>query len=285
MHDVNVNLEVRPARAEDKEPIVAFCQNTFSWGDYIGYVWDRWLDDPHGRLFVGAVNGKPVGVLHVVLIDEVAWMEGMRVDPEFRRLGIGKAVDAVARAWARESGAKMVQLATAMHNTTAQKTLDAEGYSRVAAFKEWTANAQVAAVPEPRMATEEDIPAILGWWNASPLRQAGHLLLPDQHWHWTALTAERLKEPIRDGQVRVLSNGFSLISTWDGDDEKEMNVHAIVGDAETTWTLALAARAEAARRDYPRLVARLADDPALDSIMEQAGYARDDGMLIYEQSL
>ncbi len=282
---MNANIEVRPARADDKEPVVAFCQHTFSWGDYIEEVWERWLGDPAGRLFVGVADGQPVSVLHVALINGVGWMEGMRVHPEFRRLGVGKAVDAVARAWARESGARAVQLATSINNIPAQKTLDVEGYVRVAAFKEWASPAQAAAIPIPRMGTVADIPAILEWWRQSPLRTAGHLLLPDPHWHWTELTEARLREHIRDGQVRVAGNGFSLISTWDGDEDMGMRVHALVGDPETIRRLALAARTEAARRGYPQVEGIRADEAALGVIMQNAGYTTDGAMLVYEQSL
>lgn len=285
MLDVNHSIEVRPARAEDKDPILAFTQNTFSWGDYIPHVWDRWLSDSQGRIFVGLVDGRPVAMLHVAVYHATGWMEGMRVHPEFRRMGIGKAVDAVARDWARQAGARTIQLATAIDNLPAHRTLDAEGYVRVAAFKEWSAAAEDSPVPMPRVGTLEDIPEVLAWWAASPLRTTGHLLLPDPYWHWTELSEERLRWHVDEGQLRVASKGFSLLSTWENGDDKEMNLHAVVGDAESMRSFALAARAEAARRGYPRVAAMLADDPALDSIMGQAGYTTDGAMLIYEQAL
>ena len=36
---------VRPARAVDKDAVLAFTQNTWEWGDYISYVWEQWLAD------------------------------------------------------------------------------------------------------------------------------------------------------------------------------------------------------------------------------------------------
>ena len=58
-------LEVRPATMEDKEAVLAFCRDTFDWGDYIEYVYDRWVDDPDGELAVAVLDDKPVGISHV----------------------------------------------------------------------------------------------------------------------------------------------------------------------------------------------------------------------------
>ena len=37
---------------------MSFCNDTFSWGDYIAKVWDLWYTDRNGILFVGARRGK-----------------------------------------------------------------------------------------------------------------------------------------------------------------------------------------------------------------------------------
>ncbi len=55
-------IEIRPARSEDREAVLAFSSHTWDWGDYIEYVWDEWLHDPQGMLFVATSDGQPVGV-------------------------------------------------------------------------------------------------------------------------------------------------------------------------------------------------------------------------------
>ena len=37
--------KIRKAIQLDKEQILDFCQNTFSWGDYIDEVWDSWYNN------------------------------------------------------------------------------------------------------------------------------------------------------------------------------------------------------------------------------------------------
>ena len=34
-------IKIRTATKADKEEILSFCSNTFSWGDYIDQVWER----------------------------------------------------------------------------------------------------------------------------------------------------------------------------------------------------------------------------------------------------
>src|SRR5712692_1712753 len=82
-------VEVRPARPEDREAVLAFCRQTWEWGDYIEYVWDEWLHDARGVLFVVTVEGKPAGVANMRMLNETdAWLEGMRVDPAHRQQGL-----------------------------------------------------------------------------------------------------------------------------------------------------------------------------------------------------
>ena len=87
------DFEVRPARPEDREAVLAFCQQTWEWGDYLEYVWDEWLNNPQGKLFVATIDGQPVGVANIRMLNKTeAWFEGMRIDPTFRQQGIASAL-------------------------------------------------------------------------------------------------------------------------------------------------------------------------------------------------
>jgi GNAT superfamily N-acetyltransferase len=84
------DVEVRPAREEDKAAVLAFCEQTWEHQeDYIYRVWDKWLADERGRIFVAVVDGLPVAMQRVVLMsDDEAWWEGLRVDPNYRGRGL-----------------------------------------------------------------------------------------------------------------------------------------------------------------------------------------------------
>jgi len=73
---------IREANDSDKIKILKFCQDTFSWGDYIDQVWNFWLSE--GNLFLFEKQ-FPVGICHAFYSKDQIWIEGIRIDPNFRR--------------------------------------------------------------------------------------------------------------------------------------------------------------------------------------------------------
>src|SRR5947209_10972137 len=99
-------LEVRPARPEDRDAVLAFCAHTWESGDYIEYVWDKWLHDPEGLLLVATSDGRPVGIDHLQMLNATdAWLEGLRVDPNYRHQAIAKAMGVAVKAEGKRRGA------------------------------------------------------------------------------------------------------------------------------------------------------------------------------------
>ena len=82
---MSISYTIRQAISDDRSTVLEFCQNTFSWGDYIDQVWDHWLK--HGTLLVYD-TGRPVGMCHCSTTKSQMWFEGVRVSPDFRRQGI-----------------------------------------------------------------------------------------------------------------------------------------------------------------------------------------------------
>ncbi|MDE1828770.1 MAG: GNAT family N-acetyltransferase [Thaumarchaeota archaeon] len=80
-------VEIRSAQEHDKGPVLEFCKDTFSWGDYIADVWDKWRSSD--GLYVCDENGLVVGVYHIAFLAGESWLEGMRVHPRYRKKGLG----------------------------------------------------------------------------------------------------------------------------------------------------------------------------------------------------
>ena len=76
---------IREASNSDKSTIMNFCKNTFSWGDYIEYVWNYWLSE--GNLFV-IEKKQPIGICHAIFSKNQVWIEGIRISPDNRRQGL-----------------------------------------------------------------------------------------------------------------------------------------------------------------------------------------------------
>src|SRR2546423_8516716 len=135
--------EIRPARPEDREAVLAFCRQTWEWGDYIEYVWDEWLHDPQGLLFVTTFNGQPIAVSHLKMLNQTdAWLEGMRVDPAYRQHGLAKALDGAMLAEAMKRGATNVRLITEAANTIAISLIERGFFRKNGSFALFRAQAE-----------------------------------------------------------------------------------------------------------------------------------------------
>ncbi len=276
------SIEIRHAVAEDKDWILPFCRQTFWWGDYIHEVWDLWLEESDGQTFVGVVDGRAVGMIHLALLDEgVAWMEGMRVHPDFRRRGVASAMDAAGRAFARERGYRLARLATARENHIAQKTLTAQGYSFLGQYTEWKSDPIGDQVPTVQPAIEQDWKQVLALQREFSLNP----IIATPEWRWQALSDAKLGQILRRGEVRSLPSGYSILRETMFAGDMTLMLHALVGDDDAMHELAYAARVEAGYRGFSRIEADILDDEASNRAVERAGFQRQDGMLIYEQAI
>lgn len=169
MNDTKREFVVKEARASDRDLVLRFCQSTFEWGDYIENVWDYWLTDPSGRLFVATFDGKPIGMSHVAVVKRgEAWVEGARVAPEFRRMGVASLLNDASLEWAFEHGAKVVRAVTDSTNVVAQKALAKLGFRFVS---EWVLmefdGCQLENSEHARFAERSDMTAVLGFLQGS----------------------------------------------------------------------------------------------------------------------
>ena len=89
---------IRNAINSDKFSVLNFCKDTFSWGDYIQDVWDYWLSE--GNLLL-IEKQYPVGVCHAFFSKNQVWIEGIRINSNFRRQGLAselvKHVESIAK--------------------------------------------------------------------------------------------------------------------------------------------------------------------------------------------
>ena len=75
-------MVIRIARNSDKNLVLKFCKNTFSWGDYVDKVWEFWISEKNLFLFE---QNDPIGICHAFFSDSQVWIEGIRIDPQHRR--------------------------------------------------------------------------------------------------------------------------------------------------------------------------------------------------------
>ncbi len=202
--------EIRAARPEDRDAVLAFCQQTWEWGDYIEHVWDQWLNDPNGLLLVATIDGQPVGLSHLKMINATdAWLEGMRVDPAYRKRGISTALNNTMLGEAMKRGATKAGLITESTNTASISLSERGHFRRVGAYAlyrgipEAAGTRQRYGIDTPKVAIQADLNDIIDYLNASSIFPACGGLYYHSFVAY-AINAELLAQKIAEQQVYIL---------------------------------------------------------------------------------
>jgi len=246
-------IEIRPARPEDREAVLAFSAHTWEWGDYIEYVWNEWLHDPQGMLFVATSDGQPVGVGHMRMLTKTeAWLEGLRVDPAFRRQGVASALYDAQLADAMRRGATIARLITESTNTAAIRILERGFMRRVAeyvpmhALPVTTPSKSTYGIETPTLATTADIDDIINYLNVSNIfPSVGGLYY--QGFIAFSITGELLKEKVTAQQIYLLRrwdrlDGLAIAEPHEGHRGKHLFIGYIDGTTESISLIAYALR-------------------------------------------
>lgn len=290
-------VEIRNARPEDREVVLAFSTNTWEWGDYIEYVWDEWLHDPQGALFVATVDDKPVGVAHMRMLNKnEAWLEGMRVDPAFRRQGLASTLFNAQIAEAKRRGATIARLITESTNTASLSLIERGFMRRVGAYAPYHASPVTIAprqqygLETPTLATANDIDDIINYLNVSNIFPAvGGLYYRG----FTALsiTSDLLTEKIAAQQVYLLHrwdrlDGLAIAEPHEGRRGKHLFTGYIDGTTESISLIAYALRRQLPDLGLEHVSANVPDLIMVRDAFTGAEYEWDGAIFYtYEQSL
>lgn len=288
---------IRQACAADREAVLAFCEHTWEWGDYIEYVWDEWLHDPAGSLLVALVDNQPVGLLHMRMLSETeAWQEGMRVDPAYRQQGIAKQMGVEARAEALRRGATVVRLMIESTNTASLHMIKQEGLSRqVGALVQHTAT-PVTSIPrhntgldQPVLATLADLDDIITYLDVSSIFPAVGGL------YYAGFAARRisdtlLREKIQAEQVYLLRrwerlDGLAIVEPRGHEQDRHLFIGYIDGATESISLLAYALRRQLPALGLAHIRAAVPDLIMVRDAFTAAEYVGDDEIFYtYERS-
>lgn len=310
------DLEVRAARAEDRDVVLAFCERTFGdEGDYIADVWDDWLAARDGALLVGVSAGQPVALSHVLLTaPDEAWIEGVRVAPDLRRQGVGRVMISRSLVRARELGATTARMFTHSTNEASQRLFERFGFRKVAELAYYIGGAlspdpeEAARQSAPRSAAEldpsiaetsqdttegalpthallatpgpDDFARLWAWLEQSNLTPFnGGLEI--HHWIGRGVSEELFREHLAASEVITLDEWGATqalaIATADNDhDAPDLEVRYIDGLSDAIGRLALLLRGEAHQRGLSRVWLWLPDLLILQDAMDGAGYVRED---------
>ncbi len=203
---------VRLARADDYEDVVAFTEQTWSdrdgAGDYVPDVFHDWVesDGPDQRTIVVEVAGDIAGLCQGLLLsDREAWLQGLRVNPDYRGTDVGERMDDDLFAWAVDNGATVARNLVFSWNEAGLGRAVAVGFDPLLSLR-W-------AHPDPRERTTpsrvgNDPAAAWSFWTRSDARTtlAGLALDPEQSWALSELTRERLERLADEERVFTVTD-------------------------------------------------------------------------------
>jgi GNAT superfamily N-acetyltransferase len=194
---------IRPAKSSDKEEILSFCANTFSWGDYIDQVWDAWLQE--GMLLVAESDGKKIAMAHAALCPGKSqiWLEGVRVHPDYRRSKVATALIERMLKEGRRRGARHACAIVAEDNAASRRMMEKNGFAVAA---QWAYYSTDGKVPEQkssaRVATARDIGNVWVYLSKSEIyRQSAKTYIKE--WRWYPLDRRAVARLVKDRRVIV----------------------------------------------------------------------------------
>ena len=290
-------LEVRRASEEDREAVLAFCSQTWEWGDYIADVWDEWLHAENGALFVATMDGRPVGIANLRMLNvSEAWMEGMRVDPAYRQHGIANALFEAQIMEALRRNALTARLITESTNTAAIHLIERNHLRRVNAYAPYSANPLTSpekgqyGIDTPVLATPADSNEIIDYLNVSNIFPATGGLYNAGYTAYS-ITAALIEQKITAQQVYLLRrwnrlDGLAMIEARDRRGEKFLSIGYIDGTTESISLLAYALRKMLPDAGVETVRANIPDLMMVRDAFTGAEYESDGSIFyIYERGL
>jgi GNAT superfamily N-acetyltransferase len=150
-------MRINNATNSDKEKILDFCKNTFSWGDYISEVWNYWIKE--GKLLVMHQDDNPVGICHASINSDSkqVWIEGIRVHPDFRRQGIAQKLVLESEIIAKNTGCKYSFMLIDVNNLNSLQLANHLGYEKKDVWTFYQLDAQKIPTEIKFLKTADDL--------------------------------------------------------------------------------------------------------------------------------
>ena len=216
-------MKFRFAKKSDKEDVLKFCVNTFDWGDYIDQVWDLWFSDSNGALIVAEnkirhTKGSVIAVSHVSLCPnrKNIWLEGIRVNPDYRRRSIATELLSKMLSYGKLQGAKEASAIVGVNNLASQLMMENNGFNVISKWNYYSIDkAQEFERDNVRTAAFSDIKEVWDYLKQSPTyKSAGKRYF--NSWRWYSFDSETLSSIIKDGKLLISGNdvieGIAIIN-------------------------------------------------------------------------
>ncbi|TMD61268.1 MAG: GNAT family N-acetyltransferase [Chloroflexi bacterium] len=272
-----IDISIRRATPADKRAVNEICRHIWRGNDYVPEVFDEWVRDRRGGLWLATIHRRPIGVAKLTLLgDHEAWLHGLRVHPRFRRRGAARALIAHRVARAKKLGARVARLDTTDDNYPIHRLMRALGFRRAGRFTAFGANARVGEAPERAQA--RDLPRL---WRLA--RHSGSLL--NEMFVQRRISRADLERDVRAGRCLVdnadAPGALAIVQPY----EDVLRTRHLAGSGRALRQLLCALRAEAKRRGKRSI--RMSAPSSRWPDLRAAGYRPvwSDSMFLFEKRL
>ncbi|AFZ71980.1 GNAT family N-acetyltransferase [Natronobacterium gregoryi] len=199
--DSDSGIEIRRAVPDDYDGVAAFTGDIWPdrGGDYIPEIYHDWLEGEDERdekkTFLAVDDGTPVGIVQAVLLtDDEAWFQGLRVAVDYRGRGLSRELTEACFEWASDRGATVGRAMIHSWNTPSLGSARSNGYEPVTEFRfaQPTPDSRDASGLDTGTRVTNDPAAAWRYWTHSEAR--GHLdgigLAPEETWALRELARE-----------------------------------------------------------------------------------------------
>jgi GNAT superfamily N-acetyltransferase len=215
-------VRFRLATSQDKEYVLSFCKDTFSWGDYIDRVWDIWINESNSILLVAEIENhnikeegkKPIAIAHGILIPEkTIWIEGIRVNPEYRKQKLATNLINRILDYGRKKEAAYSAAIVSIKNEASKEVMKKSGYKVLSKWS-YISTDQMILLPKRnlidsfKIADSNDYQQIINFLrNSKIFNESGKKFV--KSWRWYDLTDDMLFTMIYNKQVIIVGKNNS----------------------------------------------------------------------------
>ncbi|MFL6393793.1 MAG: GNAT family N-acetyltransferase [Nitrososphaeraceae archaeon] len=205
-------MKFRHAKQSDKEDVLRFCTNTFEWGDYIEEVWDVWYSDPNGYLMIAEENEMIAAVSHAYVCPNRnrIWLEGIRVNPDFRRRSIGTELIKKMVQYGKEQGAQEAAGLVSVKNVASRAMMEKNGFVVTSRWIYCNSSTNVHQEPDngqAKIATLKDKEVMRSYLKQSQIfRAAAENYAHLWRWYHLHLDSDVLQNLIDNRKIIIMTN-------------------------------------------------------------------------------
>jgi ribosomal protein S18 acetylase RimI-like enzyme len=274
-------LEFRSAAVADWAQVEPLVAQTWADGDYITEsVWHDWVQD-EGYTEVALSDGRIVGLGRLVELSPAEWwLEGIRIHPELRHQGIGRAMIEHLLAIFRQKGIGLLRFVTEAKNEAMVALAGKYNFRHTNSFEWMQASAQVGDYRNFKVLGPNNLNMVHGYLRNSPMNRVNRFAEHD--WVYYYLTQERLAQFLADPSVQVLGwreldklHGLAIVfnDPPGGDDGDGLKIGCVDAPDDTTLKAMLTGlRGLALKENRSKAAWKAPQGVGLDQTVSAAGF-------------